>query len=361
MKIKLYDVIGIKSGMNFYLEAFYRLLDENDIQAEIISNFSHDNRKQQLPNIFEKSRVKKIVNLLRCYFKLISSMLRLKKDEYIVILVYGVVLDIPLFLLAKLSKRVILDIHEIMALDYKNPTLRKILHYLYRTCPNKVISHSEKTSNTLSQLSLKSQILVVPLFNYYIDVNYDMKNIGKDIIDAFNDNATYFLCFGNIRPSKGIFDLLAATHLVKDKNIKIIVAGQDIFNKMDEYAATYGISDNVTLILKFINDDEMKFLFTKSQMTLLPYENISQSAVLESAVNFRIPLLTSDIVYFKTILSEFPSFGVCTNTKDPEVFANSIDHFAKEDLKREFYSKADVEKYRQKDKFDAFVKELKAL
>ena len=181
------------------------------------------------------------------------------------------------------------------------------------------------------------------------------------MLDAIDDGSRHFLFFGNIRPTKGIVKLLAAAELLKDKSIKIIVAGQDIFNKIQEYKETHVISDNVVLILRLINDDEMKFLYSKSQVVLLPYEDVSQSAVLESAVNFKKPLLTSDIAYFKTILSNFTSFGRYTNTVDPVAFANSIVQFAGKDFEKEFYSKNDLERYRQKDKFDAFIKQLMAL
>jgi glycosyltransferase involved in cell wall biosynthesis len=253
------------------------------------------------------------------------------------------------------------DVHEMMALDYKNPTLRKILYYLYKTCPNKIIAHSAKISNALSEFSNKNEIIFVPLFHYHVDLDYDIKNLGEDVINVFENDSTYFLFFGNIRPSKGVHHLLAATELLKDDRIKIIIAGQDIFNKIQEYREAHVINENVISILRLINDDEMKYLFKKSHATLLPYESISQSAVLETAVNFKIPLITSDIDYFKTILSDFPSFGKRTDTTDPKVFVDSLIRFAQVDIKEQFYNKTDMEKYYESDKFDAFIKELKSL
>jgi len=361
MKVKLYDLMGVKSGMNFYTDAFYKLLVEHNIQSEILSNFSHAGKKQQLPNIFVQSPVKKLLNLFLSYFKLLTTIIKLKKGDYVVILLYGVVLDIPLFLLSKLSRKVIFDIHEIVALDYKNSFFKKTLYSLYRTCPNKFIVHSDKISKALTATGFKGQILFVPLFHYESDVIYNVANIADDVKNVFEDNARHFLFFGNIRPSKGIFDLLAAAELLKDDQIKIIVAGQDIFNKILEYQETHVISSNVKLILRLINDDEMKYLFAKCDMTLLPYEDISQSAVLETAVSFKIPLLTSNINYFKTIIANFPSFGKYTETTNPAIFANSLNQFASEDIKGEFYTEADVMKFHENDKFEAFIKELKEL
>lgn len=362
MKIKLYDLIGIKSGMNLYLEEFYKTTERNGIPTEILSNYNHQNKSQQLPNIFEGPGFKKVFNLLISYFKLVTLIIRLKKkDEYIVVLLYGTHLDIPLFLIGKFSKKVVFDVHETMALDYKNPFLRKILYYFYRTCPNKIIAHSAKIKNILSELSQKADIITVPLFPNYTDPNYETKKIGEDVIKIFDDNNSFnYLFFGNVRPSKGVFDLLAATEiLTDDNNINIIIAGQDIFNTIEEYKARYPIKNNVKLILRLLNDDEMKYLFINSNATLLPYNSVSQSGVLQTAASLKTPILTSDIPYFKGVINELPSFGKYTNTTDHENFRDVLISFAGEYNKKNFYTKADLEKYYQSDQYNAFAKRLK--
>jgi len=361
MKIKLYDLIGIKSGMNLYLEEFYKTAERNGIPTEILSNYSHQNKSPQLPNIFEGPAFKKVFNLLISYFKLISLIIRLKKGEYMIVLLYGTHLDIPLFLIGKFSKKVVFDVHETMALDYKSPVLRKILYYFYRTCPNKIIAHSAKIKNILSELSNKADIVVVPLFPNYTDPNYEPKKIGQDVIKIFeNNNSFNYLFFGNVRPSKGVFDLLAAAETLTDSNnINIIIAGQDIFNTIEEYKAKYPIKDNVKLILRLLNDDEMKYLFINSNATLLPYNSVSQSGVLQTAASLKTPMLTSDIPYFKSVIHELPSFGKYTNTTDHENFKDVLISFAQEYNERDFYTKADLEKYYQSDQYNAFANQLK--
>ena len=362
MKIKLYDLIGTKSGMNFYLEAFCKLLEDNDIETDIISNFGYKGKRQQLPNIFEKSVIKKCINLLTCYIKLIFAILKLKKNEYIVVLLYGVVLDIPLFFLAKLSKKVVLDVHETMALDYKNKIFRKILHYFYKTCSSKIIVHSDKIRNILTGLSQKATIICVPLFPNYNDARYNTNNIGEDVINSFeNKNAKYFLFFGNVRPSKGVFELLRASELLDNEDVRIIIAGQDIFDNIKEYTRARNLNKAVKTVLRLINDDEMKYFFAKSHAALLPYTSISQSGVLQTAVSLRVPMLTSDIDYFKQEINNFPSFGKCTNITDPVAFKNSLLDFANEVSEKKFYNKTDVDRYYHNEIFETFVQQLKEI
>jgi glycosyltransferase involved in cell wall biosynthesis len=358
MKVKLFDLIGIKSGMNFYSEAFYKFLDENKIETQIISNFSHNN-KIALPNIFNKSKFKNIINLLSCYGKLFNYILNLNKENYIIIFVYGVVIDIPLILMARLSKRVIIDIHEVIELRNKSAFLRSIFKILYKTSPNKVISHSKKTSAILTEFSYKKEAFSVPLFHYDVDVNYDIEKVSEDVINSLQSDSKNFLFFGNIIASKGVEDLLKANSLIEGSNVKIIIAGQDISNIISNYKIENVVAPNVQLILRYINDDELKYLFTKSDFILLPYSDISQSASVEMAIAFKKPILTSNIEYFKKIIDTYPSFGKYIDTKNHTVFSDNLLQLSQKSLIQTFYSTNDIEKYYKNDEFENFIKSFK--
>jgi glycosyltransferase involved in cell wall biosynthesis len=358
MEIKLYDLIGIKSGMNFYSEAFYKLLNENDIETEIISNFSHNSKKAALPNIFDRSKLRNIWNLMVCYFKLFYLTIKLKKESYIVVFVYGNIFDIPLMLIAKLNKKVIIDIHEIIALRNKSTLLKKVFAFLYKTCHNKVIAHSEKISRALTEISYREKAFFVPLFRYSVDLNYDIKKVSDEVSGVFQDNSKRFLFFGNIIATKGVEDLLraaTATH----SNTKIVIAGQDISNIVYNYKTKNPISSNVQLILRHINDDELKFLFINCDFILLPYKDISQSASIEMAITFRKPILTSKIKYFKNIIDAYPSFGKYIDTEDPEIFSEYLIYYSQTHPGQSFYNTHDVKKYFKNDDFESFIRSIK--
>jgi len=359
MKVKLYDLIGIKSGMNFYSEAFYKLLNENDIEAEIISNFPHNSEKASLPNIFDRSKTRNIWNLMVCYFKLFCLAMKLKKESYIVVFVYGNIFDIPLILMAKLNKRVIIDIHEIIALRNKSTLLKKVFEFLYKTCHNKVIAHSEKINRALTEISYKEKAFFVPLFRYSVDLNYDIKKVSEEVAGVFRDSSKHFLFFGNIIATKGVEDLLRAATIATHSNIKIVIAGQDISNIVYNYKTKNPISSNVQLILRHINDDELKFLFINCDFILLPYKDISQSASIEMAIAFKKPILTSKIKYFQNIIDTYPSFGKYIDTEDPEIFSEYLIYYSHTHPDQSFYNTHDVKKYFKNDDFESFISSIK--
>ena len=183
--------------------------------------------------------------------------------------------------------------------------------------------------DNLKFYGFKNRVIFTPHINYEVSRNFNLTNVGTEIKYTFQKGFIYFLFFGNIIPSKGIFDLLSSIEKIDFNNsqAKIIIAGKDRLNNIKNYPKYKEISQKSFLILRHINDDEMKYLFSKSNYLLLPYKDISQSGVLEMAINFRKPILSSGIKYFKDKFYEYPSFGEILSTDDPNSFAKEIQSY----------------------------------
>jgi|GEM_PF-231347 len=362
MKIKIYDIIGVKSGMNHYVEAFYNVLIKNDIESDVYSNYKFNNKKF-FPNIFEGSAPKKIFLLLLAYWRYFIDILKLDKSEYGAISVYGHLLDIPFLIISSFNKNIIIDIHEVVSLDNKSNLVHRVFKFLYSRIGNNVISHSNKTEIVLSNFQFKNHIFKVPLFNYNIDKNIDLGKIDESVVKIVKDNSNYILFFGNIRPSKGIFELLEALRIIGEQNIsleyKIVIAGQDNAGLISEYQKVESINLNAHFIIKYINDDETNYLFENCSLAILPYKEISQSAILEMAFAFRKPIITSLITYFNDLLSTSPSFGYSIDVNNPEVFARELIKAPKFFENRMLYTDNDIDKFQKKEEIDAFIFDLR--
>jgi hypothetical protein len=104
-----------------------------------------------------------------------------------------------------------------------------------------------------------------------------------------------------------------------------ILAGNDpdqIIGRMLQSKGSGFITD-LKLLLRYITDYELSYLFSKVDYIFLPYKEISQSGVLEMAVNFRKPVITSSHSYFRDFLSRFPSFGFSADSEDIDEYLRS--------------------------------------
>jgi glycosyltransferase involved in cell wall biosynthesis len=104
------------------------------------------------------------------------------------------------------------------------------------------------------------------------------------------------LCFGLMRPYKGIDLLLEAWAEVDDAELWI--AGMP---RMDIAPLKGAAPPNVRFVPRFITDAELPGYFHAAHLVVLPYRDIDQSGVLFTALAFGKPLLLSDVGGFPEI------------------------------------------------------------
>jgi glycosyltransferase involved in cell wall biosynthesis len=112
----------------------------------------------------------------------------------------------------------------------------------------------------------------------------------------FRTELPVVLCFGLMRPYKGIDLLLEAWRGVQDA--ELWVAGMP---RMDVRALIAGAPANVRFVPRFVGDDELPAYFQRADLVVLPYREIDQSGVLFTALGFGKPLLLSDVGGFPEI------------------------------------------------------------
>jgi len=363
MKIYLHDLIGIHSGVNYYLDTFVLKMAKHNIDVVIKSNYNTNDNNPYYPNIFKGFKLKRFFLLLISYSKFFYSICKLKKQQIIIVSLYGTYVDLGLILISKISKnRVLLDVHEVVDDNHKGLLLTKLFKYSYKFCKNIVIGHSNKVIQNLSQFGYLKKVVFTPHINYEIDSLINKSNVNNDVINSFSNGFVHFLFFGTIIPSKGIFNLLSAIEKLSLSNnkIRIIIAGKDRLYNITNYSNYNEIEKKSKLILRHLNDDEMKYLFKNSDYLILPYLDIAQSGVLEMAINFRKPILSSNIKYFKDKFSKYPSFGKSFNTNDPANFAKILESESKNNNQLNYYNDKDLDRYFNPEQFNDFVTEIKS-
>ena len=112
----------------------------------------------------------------------------------------------------------------------------------------------------------------------------------------FETEKPVVLCFGLMRPYKGIDLLLDAWRDIEDAELWI--AGMP---KFDIAPLRRGAPANVRFVPRFIDDTELPAYFQRADLVVLPYREIDQSGVLFTALAFGKPLLLSDVGGFPEV------------------------------------------------------------
>jgi glycosyltransferase involved in cell wall biosynthesis len=106
----------------------------------------------------------------------------------------------------------------------------------------------------------------------------------------FHTDLPVVLCFGLLRPYKGVELLLAAWRGIERAELWIVG-----MPRMDISALVASAPASVRFDARFIPDPELRGYFDRADLVVLPYREAEQSGVLFTALAFAKPLLVSDV------------------------------------------------------------------
>jgi glycosyltransferase involved in cell wall biosynthesis len=111
---------------------------------------------------------------------------------------------------------------------------------------------------------------------------------------ALNNNSINILCFGRIEYYKNFEFLIEVLANVKGFNLKI--AGQGKLS--NKHLEMINISNNISLLNKFIPDEQVNILFKDCDFLALPYTDITQTGLIDLAGYYGKPVILSNIEQF---------------------------------------------------------------
>ncbi|HEX2436049.1 MAG TPA: glycosyltransferase family 4 protein [Solirubrobacterales bacterium] len=107
------------------------------------------------------------------------------------------------------------------------------------------------------------------------------------------------LCFGLIRPHKGVEVALEAFRSVPDAELWVVGMPRMPLDRVRELAAA--IPDRVRIVPRFIPDAEVPAYFRRADVVVLPHLNAEQSGVLHIALAFGKPMVLSAVGGFPEV------------------------------------------------------------
>jgi len=346
--------------MHYYNAAFKELLSGiPNTDIEILSNYSDKTGKAPfLKNFYKSNKIAGIATLAYDLVKFMFKRLGSPDDQFIV-LSYGNIIDFAFILSAcTVSKNTIVDVHEAVAQDSEHKGwFVSLFRFLYGRCVKNVIIHSERSRKFMKDFGFKGKIMYVPHFKYCLTKKYDESNIAPDLRNVISSDRKNVLFFGNMTYNKGIDILINSFASLPQQHrdrLNIIIAGKDLDGTIGNTEIPK--ADNMHVILRHINDDELVMLYGNTDFIALPYRVTSQSGILEMAFYFKKPIIASRIPYFEFMLEQFPSFGLLTGNSIEE-YAATLSQIAEYDYNR-FYDDSEYDAYNNRKEMESFVTEF---
>jgi glycosyltransferase involved in cell wall biosynthesis len=169
-----------------------------------------------------------------------------------------------------------------------------------------IVVHSDAGKQRLvGELGIPAQrVTVIPhgSFEHLADLPGD---VPIDPAAGDLDGRKVVLCFGLMRPYKGIDVLVEAFAAVPDDAVLLVVGRAMMpLEPLRNRARELGIAERVRFVPRFITDPEIPAYFRRADIVALPYREIEQSGVLFTALAYGRPLVLSDVGGFTEVAEQ---------------------------------------------------------
>ena len=150
------------------------------------------------------------------------------------------------------------------------------------------------------------------------------------------------LFFGYIREYKGLRHLIRALPAIHKArpDAHLFVVGDFFENNREEYLRLIeetGTAEWLTLVEGYLPDDRVEPYFAAADLCVLPYESATQSAVVQVAYSFGLPVIATAVGGLPEVVLDGTT-GYVVPPKDPEAIAGAAVRFFEEGRAEAFRS-----------------------
>lgn len=164
--------------------------------------------------------------------------------------------------------------------------------------PTHHIVHSQEDKNRLLRLVPYAVVRVVEFPPYHAFASLICERAQARYMLGLDQECPVLLFFGFVRPYKGLEYLIRAVHHVRRYiPIHLLIVGEFWENKQRylRQIEELGLSQYVTIVDRYVRNEEIGIYFGAANVVVLPYLETSQSAVLKIAFAMGVPVIASDV------------------------------------------------------------------
>ncbi|MDQ4075541.1 MAG: glycosyltransferase family 4 protein [Chloroflexota bacterium] len=221
------------------------------------------------------------------------------------------------------STRTVMICHNASPHEQGRPLVARLMHWLQRQVMAQVdhlICHAESDVQELRTLLPEKPItrVMLPSYQALAELTPPVKRAKR--------GKPHLLFFGFVRPYKGVDLLLEAMPkvLAALPDAYLTVAGEWWDAAGDpEAQLDPALRNSVEIVNRYLPNEEMAALFHAADVVVLPYRSATQSAVVQLAYGFGVPVITTAIGGLPEAVAHEES-GFVVPPHDPEALADAI-------------------------------------
>jgi len=209
--------------------------------------------------------------------------------------------------------RYVLTVHNVLPHETA-PFERFAFSWMYRLADGLIV-HSEASRRGLFELvpSLKTPVEVIHHGHY--GLLSDANLLREDGLKRLRlPDFRYLVCFGAIRPYKGVDWLLRAVAAVREwpEDMRVLVAGNLLTGvsreELEGLRSELGIEERVLFQFKYFTEAEIPAVFAVADAMLFSYKHIDQSGVMMASLAAGKPVVCTPVGAFTEMVTDEVGF-----------------------------------------------------
>lgn len=173
-----------------------------------------------------------------------------------------------------------------------------LLSKMFLSLPTHCFVHTKQDKERLLELVPHARVTVVefPPYQNVVPKRYT-RDEARDLL-GLDRGIPVVLFFGFVRPYKGLMYLIQAVHQVRHRiPVHLLIVGEfwEDKRKYLQQIQELGLAPYVTIIDRYVRNEEIGVYFEAANVLVLPYLQTSQSAVLRIAFEVGLPVIASDV------------------------------------------------------------------
>ena len=177
--------------------------------------------------------------------------------------------------------------------------------FLSKLCDAKIV-HAKSSIEEMQKLGINTKNTYITYHGNYIGVYKN--NITKESARKylkFSKKDFIFLFFGQIKPYKGVEDLLETFKqlIKKRKNVRLLIAGKcdnkDLKKMLNNYKEE--LKEDVKIYTEHIKNDKIQYYFNCADAVVYPFKKITTSGSVILALSFGKPIICPRIGNLKEL------------------------------------------------------------
>lgn len=216
-------------------------------------------------------------------------------------LFHGDMNELALVVLAKLcARKVIITVHDVESFSPVN-TGRVLIGKVYGLADRLIVHNQVSKRELVAKLRISPKTIDVVASGNYLEYLTDVPTQGLARASlGISETSKVLLFFGQIKDVKGLDILIEAIPAIirEIPEITLLVAGRPWRNDFSSYQRlieALHVGKHCVLHIRYIPNDELPLYFSATDLVILPYRRIYQSAVILMAMSYGRPVVVSDL------------------------------------------------------------------